>query len=109
VERPSLDFDWENEERLSLHAGRQATLGSHCGRLISVNISLLLVRAADGCEDVYTLGPDVKLAIDGKPCCAEKLVVGSKVRVTQISGDHRVVTLIDVLSDQAPLVRPAAG
>jgi len=98
------DFEWEDKERLSLQAGRQPFLRSHWGSLINVSSSLQWVRANDGCEDVYKLGPDVRLTIRGKPCCAEELVVGSRLQVTQKSGDKRVSTLIDMLPDDALLV-----
>lgn len=101
----STDIDWEEEERLSLVAGRRPALESYCGRLISIGSGLLSLRNPDGRDISYSLGANVKLTIDGKPCRADELIVERVIRVTQKTGQMRVVTLINMLRDDASIVR----
>jgi hypothetical protein len=97
------DTFWEDEERLNLQGGQPLGTDSNHGVLISVTSLQLFLRNADGCEDAYTLGADVKLTIDGKPCRADELVVGRNVLVTRKTGDACVTTLIDMLRPEEPL------
>ena len=72
----------------------------HDGKVVSITSSKLVMTAKgskDGKEHAHMLTADAKLTLDGKPCKAEDLKAGTKIRVTTKAGDAKVATSVEAI------------
>jgi hypothetical protein len=71
------------------------TDGTHDGTVVTLSGDKLVMTSVNGEELSHTLAPDAKLTLDGKPCMANDLKAGTKIRVTAQAAEKSIATRIE--------------
>jgi hypothetical protein len=74
---------------------------THDGKVVSATSEKLVMTGLDGKEHSHSLASDAKLTLDGKPCQAEDLKTGMRIRVTLNEDVKQLVSKIEGLDKQA--------